>query len=114
VVLNRYEINGYNADDYRFDNSLFSSVFVGRSFAKNWAATLQFRNEYRQEDWQSDIRYLVTGGDILYLSPQLSYTFKPRMTLSLTADFHIYRDYNGIQLGPKYAFGISLVKDFCL
>jgi hypothetical protein len=114
VVLNRYEINGYNSADYRFGNALFSSVFIGRSFAKKWAATLQFRNEYRQEDWQKDIRYLVTGGDILYISPQLSYTFKPRLTLSITADFPVFRDYNGIQLGPKYAFGISLVKDFCL
>lgn len=114
VVLNRYEINGYNSDDYKFGNAFFSSVFIGRSFAKNWAATLQFRNEYRQEDWQRDIRYLVTGGDILFLSPQLSYTFKPRLTLSVTADFPVFRDYNGIQLGPKYAFGISVVKDFCL
>jgi hypothetical protein len=114
VVLNRYEINGYNTDDYRFGNAFFSSVFIGRSFAKNWAATLQLRNEYRQEDWQRDIRYLVTGGDILFLSPQLSYTFKPRLTVSVTADFPVFRDYNGIQLGPKYAFGISLVKDFCL
>ena len=114
VVLNRYEINGYNSADYRFGNALFSSIFIGRSFAKKWAATLQFRNEYRQEDWQKDIRYLVTGGDILYISPQLSYTFKPRLTVSITADFPVFRDYNGIQLGPKYAFGISLVKDFCL
>jgi hypothetical protein len=114
VVLNRYEINGYNSEDYKFGNAFFSSVFIGRSFAKNWTATLQLRNEYRQEDWQGDIRYLVTGGDILYLSPQLSYTFKPRLTLSVTADFPVYRDYNGIQLGPKYAFGISVVKDFCL
>lgn len=114
VVLNRYEINGYNAEDYRFGNALFSSVFIGRSFAKNWAATLQLRNEFRTEDWQSDTRYLVTGGDILYLSPQISYTFKPRLTLSVTADFPVFRDYNGIQLGPKYAFGVSVVKDFCL
>jgi hypothetical protein len=114
VVLNRFEINGYNSEDYRFGNALFSSAFIGRTFAKNWAATLQFRNEYRWEDWQSDTRYLATGGDILFVSPQLSYTFKPRLTLSITADFPIFRDYNGIQLGPKYAFGISVVKDFCL
>jgi len=114
VVLARYEINGYNSEDYRFGDALFTSVFVGRSFAKNWSATLQLRNEYRLEDWQGDTRYLVTGGDILYVSPQISYTFKPRLTLSVTADIPVFRNYNGIQLGPKYAFGISLVKDFCL
>jgi hypothetical protein len=114
VALARYEINGYNSEDYRFGNALFTSVFVGRSFAKNWAATLQLRNEYRREDWQGDTRYLVTGGDILYVSPQVSYTFKSRLTLSVTADIPVFRHYNGIQLGPKYAFGISVVKDFCL
>lgn len=114
VVHGRYELNGYNSEDYRFGDALFTSVFVGRSFAKNWSATLQLRNEYRWEDWQSDTRYLVTGGDIMFISPQLSYTFKPRLTLSVMADIPVFRHYNGIQLGPKYAFGISLVKDFCL
>jgi hypothetical protein len=69
VVLNRYERNGYNAEDYRFGDAIFSSVFVGWTFTKNWSATAQFRNEYRWEDWQSETRYLVTGGDILYFSP---------------------------------------------
>ena len=114
VVHGRYELNGYNAEDYRFGDAIYTSVFVGRSFAKNWSATLQFRNEYRLEDWQGDTRYLVTGGDILYVSPQLSYTFKPRLTLSIMGDIPIFRNYNGVQLGPKYAFGISVVKDFCL
>jgi hypothetical protein len=114
VVHSRYEINGYNSEDYRFGDAIFTSVFIGRSFAKNWSATLQFRNEYRWEDWQGDTRYLVTGGDILYLSPQVSYTFKPRLTLSIMGDIPVYRHYNGVQLGPKYAFGISVVKDFCL
>jgi hypothetical protein len=114
VVHGRYERNGYNTEDYRFGDAVFTSLFIGRSFAKNWSATLQFRNEYRWEDWQGDIRYLVTGGEILYISPQLGYTFKPRLTLSIMADIPAYRNYNGVQLGPRYAFGISIVKDFCL
>jgi hypothetical protein len=114
VVHGRYELNGYNSAGYRFGDAIFTSVFIGRSFAKNWAATLQFRNEFRFEDWQGDTRYLVTGGDILFISPQLSYTFKPRLTVSVTGDIPLYRHYNGVQLGPKYAVGISVVKDFCL
>jgi hypothetical protein len=114
VVHGRYELNGYNSEDYRFGDAIFASLFIGRSFAKHWSATLQFRNEYRWEDWQGDTRYLVTGGDILYISPQLSYTFKPRLTVSVMGDIPVFRHYNGVQLGPKYAFGISVVKDFCL
>lgn len=113
VLLNRYERNGYNEHDYRFGDAIFSSLFISKTFLDHWAATLQFRNEYRWEDWQGDTRYLVTGGDILYASPQISYTFKPRLTVSVMGDIPVYRDYNGIQMGPKYAFGISVVKDFC-
>lgn len=114
VFHGRYELNGYNSEDYRFGDAIFTSVFIGRSFAKNWSATLQFRNEFRWEDWQSDTRYLVTGGDIFFISPQVSYTFKPRLTVSVMGDIPAFRHYNGVQLGPKYAFGISVVKDFCL
>jgi len=114
VIHGRYEVNGYNSVDYRFGDAIFASVYIGRSFAKNWAATVQLRNEFRFEDWQSDTRYLVTGGDILFVSPQVSYTFKPKLTVSVSGDIPVFRHYNGVQLGPKYAFGISVVKDFCL
>jgi hypothetical protein len=114
VAQGRYEVNGYNSEDYRFGDAIFASVFVGWNFAKKWSATVQFRNEYRWEDWQGDTRYLVTGGDILFGSPQLSYTFKHKLTLSVLGDIPLYRNYNGTQLGPKYAVGLSLVKDFCL
>lgn len=114
VVHGRYELNGYNSEDYRFGDAIFTSLFFGRSFAKHWAATLQLRNEFRFEDWQGDTRYLVTGGDIIFVSPQISYTFKPKLTLSLTGDIPVFRHYNGVQLSPKWAVGISLVKDFCL
>ncbi|MBW6459460.1 MAG: transporter [Bacteroidales bacterium] len=114
IVLNRYEINGYNAENYRFGDTWIASVYIGRTFARHWTATLQLRSEFRLEDWQGEARYLATGGEVLFLSPQISYTFKPKLTLSVTGDIPVYRNYNGIQLSPKYAIGISLVKDFCL
>jgi hypothetical protein len=114
VVHGRYELNGYNSEDYRFGDAVFTSLFISRTLKENWSATLQFRNEYRWEDWQGETRYLVTGGDILYLSLQVSYLFKSSLTVSINGDIPVYRNYNGVQLGPKYAFGISLVKDFCL
>lgn len=114
IVLNRYEVNGYNSEDYRFGDTWLTSLFIGRTFAKDWSATVQLRNEYRWEDWQGETRYLATGGDILFISPQVSYSFKHRFTLSVMGDIPVYRHYNGIQLGPKYSLGISLVKDFCL
>ena len=114
VFNGRYELNGYNSEDYRFGDAIFTSLFLGWSFAKNWAATLQLRNEFRFEDWQGETRYLVTGGDVLFVSPQVSYTFNPKLTVSIMGDIPAFRHYNGVQLGPKWAMGISVVKDFCL
>jgi len=113
VIHGRYERNGYNKAEYRFGDAILASVFIGRNFTKKWSATLQLRNEYRMEDWQGQTRYLVTGGDILFISPQISHTFKHRITVSVMGDVPVFRHYNGVQLGPKYAFGVSLVKDFC-
>ncbi|MGE5382282.1 MAG: hypothetical protein ACM3PX_02505 [Omnitrophica WOR_2 bacterium] len=114
VFNGRYEHNGYNNDDYRFGDALITSLFIGRTITMNWSAVIQLRNEYRWEDFQSKTRYLATGGDIIFVSPQISHTFKNKMTVSASTDLPVYRKYNGIQLGPKYAFGISLVKDFRL
>lgn len=113
VLHGRYDYNGYNKEDYRFGDALITSLFISRGFKKNWSATMQVRNEFRHEDYQSDIVYLSTGGDIIYLAPQISKTLKHRITVAAMADFPVYRDYHGTQLGPKYSFGVSLVKDFC-
>jgi hypothetical protein len=113
VLTGRYETNGQNKDKYQFGDSFISSLFISRTFSRNWVATLQLRDEYRNRDLQSKTEYSFTGGNILFLSPQLSHTFKNRLTLAASAEAPILRNYNGVQLGPKYAFGISLIKDFC-
>ncbi|HLN53228.1 MAG TPA: hypothetical protein VK212_05925 [Lentimicrobium sp.] len=114
VLTGRYETNGYNKEGYRFGDAFISSLFISRTFSRDWVATLQFRNEYRKQDLQDNIKYLFTGGNIAFISPQLSYTFKSRLTTAISADLPVLRNYNGIQLGPKYAVGISIVKDICL
>lgn len=113
VVHARYDHNGYNSENYKFGDAFITSIFISRSFKHNWGATLQLRNEFRSEDFQGEVHYLSTGGNIKYFSPQISKTFKHRITAAATADLPFFRRYNGIQLSPKYAFGLSLVKDFC-
>lgn len=113
VLTGRYETNGQNKDKYRFGDSFITSLFISRTFSRNWVATLQFRDEYRAKDFQSDIEYSFTGGTVAFLSPQLSHTFKNRLTAAVSADLPVLREYNGVQLGPKYAVGVSFVKDLC-
>jgi hypothetical protein len=114
VLSSRYEVNGFNTEKYRFGNSLINSLFIGRSLTKDLSAVLQIRQEYRTSDFQDKTRYLATGGFIVFASPQISYSFPYHISVSTMFDIPVYRKYNGVQLSPKYAFGLSLLKDFTL
>ncbi len=113
VLTGRYESNGHNKEEYRFGDAFISSIYISRTFSRNWMVTFQIRDEYRNEDLQDDTKYLETGGNIIFVSPQLSHTFSNRLTAAVSTDMPVNRKYNGIQLGPKYALGVSLVKDIC-
>lgn len=121
ILLNRFEYNGQNKEDYQFGASLFSSVFVSKTFFKHLVVLLQFRNEYRwkdkqyyvTEDGKDDFFYMTgTGGDIVYIAPMASWSFPRGWSVSVNFDLPVYRYYNGEQLSPRAAGGISVIKDF--
>lgn len=121
ILLNRYEVNGKNADLYHFGAALYSSLFVSKTLFQHFVVMLQLRNEYRWKDKQyyetdegtEDFLWMTgTGGDILYLAPQVSYSFPKGWSVSINCDVPVYRYYNGLQIGPKISGGISLIKDF--
>jgi hypothetical protein len=121
MLINRYEYNGQNKEDYQFGSSLFSSVFISKTFFQHLVVMLQFRNEYRwkdkqyyqKEDGTDDFFYMTgTGGDIVFIAPQVSWSFPKGWSVSVNCDVPVYRYYNGEQLTPRAAGGISLIKDF--
>jgi len=121
MVQGRYEYNGRNKDEYQFGQSLFTSVFVSKTFFSHLVVMLQFRNEYRWQDKQyysaedgsENYFYMTgTGGDIVILAPQVAWSFPKGWAVSANVDIPLYRYYNGEQLSPRAAGGISLIKDF--
>lgn len=50
----------------------------------------------------------------LSLNGSNSEVYRPKLTVSLIGDIPAFRHYNGVQLGPKWAMGVSVMKDFCL
>lgn len=121
ILLNRYEVNGKNADLYHFGAGLYTSLFLSKSFFDHLVIMIQVRNEYRWKDKQyyeteegtEDYLWMTgTGGDILYLAPQISYSFPKGWSISANCDVPVYRYYNGLQIGPKISGGLSLIKDF--
>ena len=113
IWVNRYEINGRSLEKYKFGNAWFSSLFLSKGLGGKWIGLLQLRNENKKPDFSDKTEFVHSGGNILILSPQLSYTF---MNWNITAlfDYPLLRDLNGTQISPKYAFGISINRDFNL
>ncbi|MCX6271591.1 MAG: hypothetical protein NTU44_10290 [Bacteroidetes bacterium] len=110
ILLNRYEINKANPRDYTFGNAWFTSLFLSKSFLKHCTGLLQFRNENRKIDKEGKIDFTSSGGNVFIIAPQFSYTFPYSWNVAVMADFPVSRDYHGVQLGPKYSVGVSVVK----
>ena len=111
-TINRYEYNFPDKVDYKYGNILLNSVFVSKKIVKYLFAILQVRNEYKTHDNIDGIDVANSGYDIVYMSPQLSYSIVGKWNVTLVCDVPVYKNYNGKQLTPKYAMALSLTRDF--
>ncbi len=119
-TINKYDYNfpdkGQNSDTnkYKYGNILLNSIFVSKKIVKYFFAILQLRNEYKTHDIYKGKPYVNTGYDILYVSPQLSYSIAGKWNVTLVCDLPIYKYYKDRQLTPAYAYALSLTRDFNL
>ena len=124
-LINRFESNTPDVKDFRYGNSLINSFFITKQIKQsNWTAILQVRHEYRSKDIKTVVKSsymgLVTegvvvdfsGGNLLFVSPQINYTIAQKWNISLLADMPVFRLYNGVQLGNKYSFALYLSRVF--
>jgi len=118
--VNRYEYNFTDTRNYQYGNVLFSSFFIAKKLGEsNFTALLQTRHEWRDYDYRDvgiasgkGTKINSSGGNIIFVSPQINYTIAQKWNLSLLADLPVYRYYNGTQLGNKFAFALYLSRDF--
>jgi hypothetical protein len=121
-LTNRSELNFPDSKDFKAGNILQSSVFILKRFrSSNWTGIIQLRHEYRAKDignstcfscFASGTKVNSSGGQFLFIAPQINYTIAKKWNISLLADLPFYRYYNGTQLGNKYAFAVYLSRDF--
>jgi hypothetical protein len=112
ILINRYEINGRNENRYRFGNAFYSSLFISKGFLKRFTGLLQIRNENRAMDVQGDIDFTSSGSNVVFMAPMLTCRLPRDFNVTTYFDFPVNRNYEGLQLGPKYAFGVSLLRQF--
>lgn len=121
-LVNRFEMNCPDGKDFKFGSALYSSFFVSKRFGtSDWAGTIQLRHEYRMMDernanggglFANGASIASSGGQIVFLAPQVTYTIQEKWHISLMADLPVYRCYNGVQLGNQAAGVIFLSRDF--
>ena len=111
-LLNRYENTFENPQEYRYGQALYTSLFVSKALTTHWSLIIQFRDEWRESDQRFGQSVPSSGGSTLFVAPQINYNALQKWNLSVLADIPFYRNYEGIQLSPKYAFSILLSREF--
>lgn len=112
-ITNRIEINTANKYNYRPGTSVFTSFFISKHLMFNrlpgdWTAIIQLRNEFRDKDKLCCSFKKSSGGILFFISPQINYNIKEKWNVSFMFDYPLYQQFNGIQLGTKYGFTLSL------
>lgn len=112
--INRYEGNYPDQQRFKFGNSFLSSFFIAKRINEsNWAVIVQARHEFRTKDVRdAGTNINSSGGNLIFVAPQINYTIAKKWNISFLADLPVYRNYNGTQLGNKFAFAFYLSKDF--
>ncbi len=120
-LVNRFEMNSPDMRDYKFGSALYSSFFMSKRFGTgHLTGTLQLRHEYRTRDvrnatgsglFATGETIASTGGQLLFLAPQITYTIQEKWNISLITELPVYRRYNGVQLGTQMGAGIFVSRD---
>lgn len=138
---NFWSIDGYFENrQFNFGNALNTSVFVSKHIhmppalswlTENWTAILQVRHEHKWQNQKRPDNFLGyddaneeiweygdwetvknSGSDVVFIVPQINYTFVKKWNLSVMVDIPLYQYYQGIQLASDYAFSVNLTRDF--
>jgi hypothetical protein len=97
--------------DYKYGTVY--NLFVGGAYklGSGLSAILQFQGEFRAQSKRENEQLVeASGGTILSVVPQLNYSFNQGWNAHLAFSVPLYRHYNSIQLGSKYAFSLFISK----
>lgn len=94
---------------YKYGNLYLFSLLTSYKITKNINIGLELRSENRDRAERENEQVVESSGyQIVYAIPHLSYAFGEKWLVSLNAELPVYRYYNGIQLGNKFAFSARL------
>ncbi len=106
-ALTRFELTSENDDEYRFGNNVSSSLFASYPLTESLTGILEIQHTNRTHDYQSGIEVDNTGGNFIFISPQINYKFD-NFNIAAFTDIPLLRYPNGYQLGIAYSLGINI------
>jgi hypothetical protein len=122
-MINRYEYNLKNSQDYKWGQAFFSSLFISKRLhfkqqwlTENWTAILQLRHEMKTHNYNykriDHPKVDASGSHLVFFTPQLNYTANTVWNISLLIDIPVFQYYNGTQIGSRFACGLTITRDF--
>lgn len=101
--------------DYKYGNLFLVSFYSAYKLSNKFSIMTQLRYEYRSKSIRENNQIVEsTGGQVLFLVPQLTYFMTPKIRLSIFPDIPIYKNINGTQITNKFAISFKLSKSFDL
>lgn len=116
--VSRVEKYFENPQEYLPGTSMMNSLFFSKHLIMenwklgDWTLILQLRNQFSNRATRSNQSIESSGHFLLYLVPQLNLSLGEHWNVSALFDLPVYRYYNGIQIANKYAFALSMIRDF--
>lgn len=99
--------------DYKYGNLYVLSVYGSYIITRKLNTIVQLQYENRDKAMRENSQIVESsGGQVLYLIPQLNYTIIQDLAVSLNAFIPVYRYMNGIQIANKYSVSLRITKSF--
>ena len=102
-----------NSDNfyYKYGDQWVAALYFNYQIWKRLSLDIQFRNEYRAKSYRENEEIVeATGYDVIFLTPQITFSFKHNWYLSAYSDIPIYKYYNGLQMSFGYAVSARITK----
>ena len=111
-----YQIMGKGKEDYKMGNSLIMYISSEYNISESFSLLIQINGKFgeKADPGSTGEPAENTGGEWLYVSPGISYSFASSFNFYSYLQIPVYQDFNGIQQASKYNLQAGFYADLGL
>lgn len=96
---------------YKYGDHWMLSFYANYKFLNKFSTDLQISFETKDKSHTTIDKIIESSGyKIIFISPQINYSFNDNWQISTYADLPVYRYYNGIQFSSSFSVSVKLCK----